>query len=271
MLWQATATIPISIGARVSAARADAIGAALLRRAVPLSRVEAGRLQPLATAALLADGEHVGLLTAAHIFECTQAGDIAIPLPRDRRLAQLRFVRVSVITHPLNDLAIVWIENRSLAQRLCFNWEAGPAHEWDAAGAVPASYVLAGYPACNARRIDGCVYAKPLILFTDAVDAQRYAYARTAERLDGQTIWTPELDGVSGATLWSIHEEADDGIACVLQPAAIQVAFMHGTHLRAESIDSIREFLSTSARSNRRRHELPTPAAALTTAASTPS
>lgn len=243
MVWQAISTLAISIGTRVSAARASAISAALLQRAVPLSRIDAGRLEPLATAALVHDRGRVGLLTAAHVFEHVQAGDIAVPLPRDGRVAQLRSVRVCVVTHALSDLAVMWIDNRRLAQQLCINWRASLMHDWKVAETPSASYVLAGYPACNARRIEGCVYTKPLILFTEAVDARLYAYARTAERVDGEIIWTPELDGVSGATVWRIDEEADDDTACVLRPAAIQVAFLHGAHLRAEPIQCVRELL----------------------------
>ena len=47
-----------------SLARADAIGDALLKRAVPMSRLDQGRLQPLATAALVRDGDRVGFVTA---------------------------------------------------------------------------------------------------------------------------------------------------------------------------------------------------------------
>ena len=253
MAWEATHTLPITVGPPVPAARADAIGAALLRRAVPLARIDAGRLEPLATAALVHDGGHFGLLTAAHIFDGVQSGDIAVPLPRDGRLAPLRFVCVTVVAHAHSDLAIVWIDDRSLAKRLCANWQASPIDDWTMAGSLASTYVLVGYPACNARRIDGRVYSKPLILFTGPVDAQRYIYARTAQRIDGETIWTPELDGVSGATLWSINDEGDDGITCVLRPAAIQVAFLHSAHLRAESMQLMGELLRSSV-ARRRRH-----------------
>ena len=141
--------------------------------------------------------------------------------------------------HPDNDVAILWIGDRSLAQRLCANWEASSTESSTATGTTPSTYVLVGYPACNARRVDGCVFTKPLVLFTESIDAERYLYARTAERMDGVTIWTPELDGVSGAMLWRISDEDDDDVACVLWPAAIQVAFTHNAHLRAESITCV--------------------------------
>jgi len=234
------------MGKRVPPGRADAIRDALLRRAVPLSRLDQGRLQPLATAGLVRDGDRVGLVTAAHIFERAHWGDLAIPLPRDGRIAALHSARVRLVMHPAHDVAILWIGERSLAQRLCANWEASSTVGLTAAGSTTATYVLAGYPACNARRVDGCVYTKPLVLFTESIDAERYLYARTAERIDGVTIWTPELDGVSGAMLWRISDEQDDDVACVLWPVAIQVAFTHNVHLRAEPLTCVLELLKTS-------------------------
>lgn len=243
MRWQAIETIPIGVGPRIAATRADAIGDALLRRAVPLSRLNEGRLEPLATAALVRVGARVGLVTAAHIFECASVGDLAVPLPRDGSVAPLHSARVRIVTHPDSDVAVLWIVNASLARRLCANWQPSSMRDLTAADSTRASYVLAGYPACNARRVDGCVYVKPLVLFTVALDAQRYGYARTAERVDGVTVWTPELDGVSGATLWGISDEVDDDLTCVLRPVAIQVAFLHSAHLRAESITCVLDLL----------------------------
>ncbi|MBA3253335.1 MAG: hypothetical protein H0T67_03615 [Burkholderiaceae bacterium] len=246
MHWQAVETTPIRIGAPVPRARADAIGDALLKRAVPLSRLDQGRLQPLATAGLVRDGDRVGLVTAAHIFERAHWGDLAVPLPRDGRVAPLHSARIRLAMHPDNDVAILWIGDRSLAQRLRTNWETSSTVGVTMTRSTPSSHVLVGYPACNARRIDGCVYTKPLVLFTESIDAERYLYARTAERMDGVTIWTPELDGVSGAMLWSISDEEDDDVACVLRLAAIQVAFTHNAHLRAEPITCVLELLQTS-------------------------
>ena len=230
MHWQAIETTPIRIGAPVPRARAAAIRDALLKRAVPLSRLDQGRLQPLATAGLVRDRDRVGLVTAAHIFERAHWSDLAVPMPRDGRVAPLHSARVRLAMHPDNDVAILWIGDRSLAQRLCTNWETSSTVGVTVTSSTPSSHVLVGYPACNARRIDGCVYTKPLVLFTESIDAERYLYARTAERMDGVTIWTPELDGVSGAMLWSISDEEDDDVACVLRLAAIQVAFTHNAH-----------------------------------------
>jgi hypothetical protein len=235
MPWQAVETVPFRVAIDVAPARARAIRDALLRRAVPLSRLVDGRLEPLATASLLADGASTALLTARHVFEQASVGDLAIPLPREQRLVLLRSTRVRVVAHPRLDLALIWFGDRAIGDRLCANWAACPLGHWGApAGHLARLYVLAGYPAASARRAEGRVYMKPVVVFTGALGSGRFGYARTAERLDGILIHTPELDGVSGAAVWAVDEEDDDGVGCVLRPAAIQVAFHHGRHLRVE-------------------------------------
>jgi hypothetical protein len=245
MPWQAIDTIPFHIGARVAPRRAAAIRDALLRRMVPLSRLVDGRLEPLATASLVTDGPHHAVLTAAHVFERVNVGDLVIPLPRDRRLMLLRSTRVRVVAHPRHDIALLWFADRATSGRLRSNWTACPLREWCGDALGPAAlYAIAGYPAANARRTDGCVYAKPVVLFTGPLDAGRYAYARTASRIDGLEIHTPPLDGVSGATVWAVEAEGDDEVACVLRPTAIQVAFHHGLHVRGEPIVGATDLLA---------------------------
>lgn len=237
MPWQSVETVPFRVGANVGPQRAAAIRDALLRRAVPLSRLVDGRLEPLATASLIRDGADHAMLTAAHVLEQANLGDLVIPLPREQRLMLLRSTRVRVVAHPQLDIALVWFADRAVSERLCANWIACPLRQWcGRTERAVALYAIAGYPAANARRAEGRVYVKPVVLFTVALDAGRYAYARTASRVDGLEIHTPELDGVSGATVWAVEPEGSDEVACVLRPAAIQVAFQHGRHLRGEPI-----------------------------------
>lgn len=245
MPWQAVETIPFHVGADVAPARAHAIREALLRRAVPLSRLVDGRLEPLATASLVIDGAHRALLTAAHVLEQANLGDIVIPLPREQRLMLLRSTRVRVIAHPRLDLAMLWFAERAVGERLCANWSACPLRQWCGSMDQPARlYAVAGYPAANARRADGWMYVRPAVVFTGAIDACRFAYAYTAQRVDGLEIHTPELDGVSGATVWAVDEAEADDVACVLRPTAIQVAFQHGRHLRGEPIRGAAELIA---------------------------
>jgi hypothetical protein len=240
MAWQTVDTIPISVDAAITPQRAEAVRAALLTRALPLARLVDGRPEPLATASLLQDGTALALLTAAHIFDHVSAGDLAIPLPREGAWFSLRSTRTRVLIQPERDVALVTIDDAASVRRLCANWtpvvQSQLDHESDAAPATRV-YVVAGYPVSQARRFDGSIYMKPLVLFTTAVAADRFAYARTATRVDGLHIHTPELDGVSGALVWALHES--EPIGCLLRGAAVQVAFLHGRYVRAEPLPGL--------------------------------
>ncbi|HTN49804.1 MAG TPA: hypothetical protein VMK32_10270 [Burkholderiaceae bacterium] len=237
MAWQSVETIPISVDSAITPRCADAVRSALLSRALPLARLVDGRAEPLATASLLVDGSSLALLTAAHVFDHANAGDLAVPLPREGRWACLRSARTRVLAQPERDIALVMIGDGATARRLRANWTAvARSHltHRPVSGAVPCVYAVAGYPVSQVRRIDGSVYMKPLVLFTTLLDADRLAYAHTATRVDGLHIHTPELDGVSGALIWAVHE--DRGGECLLLGAAVQVAFMHGRYVRTEPL-----------------------------------
>lgn len=240
MAWKAIDTIPISIDAPISPARAEAVRAALLTRALPLARLVEGRAEPFATASLVADGSSLALLTAAHIFDHVAAGDLAVPLPREAAWACLRSARLRVIVHPECDLALVTLDDSALVRRLRASWmtvSTAHLHLDDGARKAPLLYAVAGYPVSQARRLDGSVYMKPVVVFTNALDDERLAYARTAERIDGLAIHTPELDGVSGALVWAIHA-GEPSADCLLCAAAVQVGFAHDRYVRTEPLRS---------------------------------
>jgi hypothetical protein len=240
MAWQAVDTVPISIDAQISSARAEAVRAALLMRALPLARWMHGRAEPLATATLVVEGAITALLTAAHVFEHVAAGDLAVPLPREHAWASLAPVRLRVIVHPERDLALVRIDDAAFARRLRASWMPVPTshlHLEDDEGARPCVYVVAGYPASQTRRIGAEMLMKPVVVFTRPLDGEKLAYARTAERIDGLSIHTPALDGVSGALVWAVHED-EPAAVCRLRAAAVQVAFAHGNYVRTEPLRS---------------------------------
>jgi hypothetical protein len=244
MPWQTVAPLPIRVEARIADARAAAIRVALLRRAVPLVVRRDGRFEPLATATLVREGARLALLTAAHVLDGAAAGDLAVPLPREERLLPLAGARMRVLVHPLGDVAVLLIAEPALERRLTASWEAVPfALPEEVANARAEVFVIAGYPAAQTRRIEGVLYARPIVIFTTLLDEQRYAYGRVAQRIDGIDIHTPELDGISGAAVWSVHEDTHDHVSCVLLPAAVQVAFRHSGYLRAEAIACARELL----------------------------
>lgn len=255
MVYTAVDTVPIRIDAPPGASagriasspaltpqRADAVRAALLSRTVPLARAVDGRPEPLATGALVAADGLLALLTAAHVFEHAGVGDLLVPLPRDDGWCALRGARPRVLLDTGLDIALLIFSDGTVARRLRDNWlPVALAHlQTGGEARAPGLYALAGYPVSQTRRVDGRIFMKPVVLFAPALDDERLAYSRTADRVDGLHVHTPELDGVSGALVWALYEDdGEDGDAtCVLRPAALQTAFEHGRHVRTAPLRS---------------------------------
>lgn len=254
MAWQRVDTDPLDIDTGVAPARAQAIAAALVRRAVPLLVNRHGRAEPLASAALFQVDGRVLLTTCRHIFDDGVAlGDLGVPRAHAPGVLWLRGAAARVIAHPQRDLAVIELVSGRTRDELLRHWPAVPlgADHWDHAPRARC-YVLAGWPYAQMRRIEQTMYARPVVFFAppawppeagegaDASDSSlRVRYARVARRSDGLHVLAPELDGVSGATLWAVLDDAlDDG--CVLHPAAVQYAFKHGAYARAEPLAAAR-------------------------------
>lgn len=264
MPWQRVDTEPLDIDTGVTPASARAIASALLRRAVPLLTRRAGRIEPLASATLYRLDGRVVLVTCRHIFDDGTAtlGDIAIPLPETHRLLWLARCARRILAHPERDLALIELAPVPARAALLREWHPVPI-DAGALDAAPAAgheggrlFVLAGWPYAQMRRVDDIVYARPVVVFAgrhlpsaaDAASALRLSYGRIARRTDGIDVHAPELDGVSGATVWEVRDLApDDGSSgassYLLRPAAIQCAFKHDAYARAEPLGQARDLM----------------------------
>jgi hypothetical protein len=239
MSWAPVSTEPLDVDSDVGAERARAIGAALERVAVPLLSLRDGRAEPLASGALYALGGSLLLLTCGHVFDdgvC--AGDLGVPLGRSGRILWLRAARPRVLVDPGADLAAIRIGCGRSARLLRRHWQAVP-FEARPPEDRPHTYVLAGFPYAQMRRVDAVLHARPVVVFARGrmAGAQlRLSYSRLARRADGVEIHAPALDGVSGATLWAVVEDGAGSVQCVLQPAAVQTAFKHDAYVKAEPV-----------------------------------
>jgi hypothetical protein len=241
MIWAPIGTDPLDVDSNVSAQRARAIGAALERVAVPILRLRNGRAEPLASGALYLFGTSLLLLTCRHLFDDgTCAGDLGLPLGDSGRILWLRTARPRVLVDPGADLAAIRIGCRRSAGLLRRLWRAAPFDSL-ASEARAQIYVLAGFPYAQMRRAGPVLHARPVVVFARGeMDGGqlKLSYRRVARRADGLDIHAPALDGVSGATLWAVIEDAGDTIGCVLQPAAVQSSFKHDAYVKAAPIGS---------------------------------
>lgn len=273
MPWQRVDTEPLDIDTGVPPASARAIACALLRRAVPLMVRRDGRVEPLATATLYRIDGRVLLVTCRHIFDdgCATLDDLVIPLPQARQLFWLARCGRRVLVHPQRDLALIELAPGAARDLLLRAWQPVPMetkaldaidaidslHALDATVADSARlFVLAGWPYAQMRRLDDTVYARPVVVFAgrcaragaeaEAGAGLRLAYRRIARRTDGIDVHAPELDGVSGATVWEVcNLQSGDAsnAGCELRPAAIQCAFKHDAYARAELFGQARDLM----------------------------
>lgn len=250
MAWQSILTVAFDIDSDIAPARAHAITEALCRRIVAVLVMRDGRAEPLASGCLYWSEGHLILLTCRHVFEdgvCL--GDLALPLGDSGRLVGLRALRARFVEHGEHDVAAIDLCPQRARDALQRYWFPVQMQATNVAGAQASGrLVVAGYPYSQMKRFDGIVYARPLVFFARlAVVAPpallQVSYARTARRIDGAFIHAPALDGVSGATVWSVSDERDD-IDCVLLPAGVQSAFKHDQYVRGAPITAAREILA---------------------------
>ncbi|HEX4596756.1 MAG TPA: hypothetical protein VH278_03140 [Burkholderiaceae bacterium] len=239
MDWARIDTEPLDVDSEVSGRRARQIGAALQRVAVPILHLRNGRAEPLASGALYVFGTSVLLLTCRHLFDDgVTAGDLGLPVGDSGRILWLRSARPRVLVDPSADLAAIKIGCRHCAGLLRRHWRAAP---FDSLGseARAQTYVLAGFPYAQMRRVGTVLHARPVVLFArgEMADGQlKLSYRRIARRADGLEVHAPALDGVSGATLWAVIEDGVGPVDCLLQPAAVQSSFKHDAFVRAEPV-----------------------------------
>ncbi|HTT13736.1 MAG TPA: hypothetical protein VMG60_22955 [Burkholderiaceae bacterium] len=249
MAWQSVPTVALDVDSGIAPARAHAITEALYRRIIALLVNRRGRAEPLASACLYWSDGHLILLTCRHVFDDgVSLGDLALPLGDSGRLIALHALRARFVEHPGHDVAAIDLCPVRARDALQRHWFPVPLYVANKARRPTSDrLVIAGYPYAQMRRIDGAVYARPLVFFArpmaSPVADVRAGYARTAMRIDGVLVHAPALDGVSGATVWSIEDERQD-VECLLWPAGVQCAFKHDEYVRGEPMAAAREVVA---------------------------
>ena len=245
MRWHRVEGLPVSIDGAVPPLDPAEVARSVERRAVPLLWVKPAGLAPAGTGMLIdADGALL-LLTAAHVLEMvTRPGDLAVPLADGHGLVRLAAAR-RLLIDPAADLALVVLPGDRESARLRRHWATVPVGlgtaEPDPGGTGPEAIAVSGYPAERSCWSEGVLHAKPLTFFARTLPAESepdalIAFSRTGQRIDGLHIHTPALEGVSGATAWSLHRDPEDDPESPrrlrARPFGIQVSYRHGSFVR---------------------------------------
>ena len=223
--------------------------------AVPLVREVGENLALMGTGTFFCLEGHLWLVTAAHVIPDEQSlTKLAVPM---RTAGQFLTLGNCTLYRPDNlnlDVAIVLIQDAEFQQLVAQNWrvlDESNITRFDPAGSV---YIIAGYPletlaekGMNWIASFTQIYTSPYPGGADDADHQmfRLTYSRSASHPSRGLVETPNLEGLSGASVWALTNLTDDLWATdkVLKVVAVQVSFKHSDFIGAEWWTLVREVL----------------------------
>lgn len=243
MAWHPVEDDPLSINGPWPSIDVRDAARSIRRYAVPILRATSARLVPLATGTLVAAAERLYLVTAAHAFDGgVRVGDLAIGLAPGR-VVRLNRVNATLVCDAEDDVAVLRLESPWVRRVLTAHWSALVLRVLAPAEGEHA--VVCGYPVERSRWVDGVLHAKPVTVYTRRIDRDargpRLAFGRVARRADATDVYTPALEGVSGATAWALA--ADGAGAALLRPAGVQVSYRHGDYIRCTDWQAVARLL----------------------------
>lgn len=220
---------------------------------VPLVREEDDKLALLGTGTFFHLEGQLWLVTAAHVIRhADDLKEIGVPM----RLSD-RFITLGncCLYRPNNldlDVAIILIQDADFGRYASANWRVLDDSNITRFDPSASRYIVAGYPRETLAHKDmnwpqafTQIYAGP---YSGGVaDAPhsvlRLAYSRSALDWSGAVTATPDLHGVSGASVWVAVNGVGDLWAAekALKIVAVQVSFKHSEYISAEWWTLVRE------------------------------
>jgi hypothetical protein len=209
----------------------------------------------LATGTLFKVGGQHFLVTARHVFDgISKPENLAYP-EAPRRGGTHTFGK-SVVVKPDDeniDVAVVLLDETETVDRLTKSWQflslkniAAPA-----VNAPDGHFFVAGYPASLTKSIDGWLSGSFVTAYTQRmpeapVEATQpvsaeldlfFDYGKKAVSTSGIEIDTPELPGVSGASIWQPREFVGTiwTPEAALSVVGVQSSYIHSKYIRAKS------------------------------------
>ncbi len=255
MRWDALGETRVSFGGAVAH---DLEGASAALDACTLALVvhDFHRAAVLGTATLLRARGRSVLLTAAHLFDTgTRMGNILAPLASGHGFVSLAGARVNhcegadIATIELCDVAGAALLLRGRVPAVVPHSASRRRRRRPLRDGARA--LVSGYPAVLSRFDRGWLGARRFTMVTCPLDLPHIAsrgcdrvfdYGRIACRTDGVPIHTPELQGMSGAGIWTL--ERPDGSGEVrLRLEAVQSSYVHGRFVRGHDVGAVEALL----------------------------
>ncbi|MCA8043593.1 hypothetical protein [Burkholderia seminalis] len=209
----------------------------------------------LATGTLFKIDERAFLITARHIFDDVQdASKLAYPEnPLRGGLYTFGSINILKPTEEHIDVAAIELLSPETVQRLNANWKfLGLANVASASMTTSdGSCFVSGYPESLTQNVQGWTKGKFVTAYTqrfhDVPPEARlpvipdldlfFDYSDEGTSITGETVQTPELPGVSGASIWELVSSTSSvwSPEAVTRVVGIQSAYVHSKYIRAKS------------------------------------
>jgi len=239
---------------QVTPIEAEAIERFALHVTVPIFLEVGDSSRLLATATHFRIDERSFLITARHIFD--KGLDLEkLAYPENPLQGGLYTLGAFTVLKPSDehiDVAALELTSEDTVKRLTENWQSLSLENVAVASANTGdgTCFVSGYPESLTKNEAGWIKGKLATAFTQrlpTVPAEAEApvvseldlffdYSREAKSVSGQVIKTPELPGVSGASVWELRPSS--GVWApekVTRVVGIQSAYLHSKYIRAKS------------------------------------
>jgi hypothetical protein len=201
-------------------------------------------------------GDKHYLVTAAHVFTGIDPQELGVPdAPVNAHVWTFGNVTIHYPKDDDFDVAILHLQDEEFCARVSRTWLfLQPKNV--AVSPTADNYIVAGYPTETVTKVDSQLVSKALCqLYTGPydgpVDGGRtqfdffLRYTRNAKGAFGESRVTPNLSGVSGASVWAFGANSSSFWApeSLLKIVGIQVSFKHSSYVRAKSWALVYEVL----------------------------
>lgn len=227
----------------------------LVRRSVPIFVELDGRALSRGTGTLFRVHDRSFLITASHVFD-DGIDPNAIAMPTDPISGSIVTLGPATIFRPAEaniDVAAVELKCEETIARLSANWHFLGIENLANKYASAEHYVMCGYPKQMTTSSIDNVVARPVTFFSHTLAnipeaAKRpivsdldlfLEYGRDAVAISGTDVDTPDLEGVSGASVWSLSTRPTQDPVWTpenrLLLVGIQTSFLHSQYVRCKA------------------------------------
>lgn len=217
----------------------------------------------LATGTLFEIAGYRLLVTARHIFD--HVPDLAtLSYPENPRRGGLHTFGSLKLFKPIEehfDVAVLELLEEETIARLKQGWRFLTLSNvaLPSATAQDGSFFVSGYPGELTSNVGDWIQGKIVTAYTQRIpetpfDATPpvipgldlfFDYHRQATSIAGEEIQTPEMEGISGASIWEITAEVDSvwSPESAVRVVGVQSAFRHSKYMRAKDWRAVTKVL----------------------------